>query len=289
MVSVKPRFLSTFLSVFGSLVLSVAVLTPCWASEEPSRWQFGLAIGAGIRTNPVMDNDDIPLLVLPQISYEGERFFIQNLDVGYAISQSEEQTLNLLLTPSYDQIFFNEWDAVNFIDQSNFASISGGAKDSPSLGVESRAIDKSRLHDRRMSALAGVEFSRRVLDLDIQLQALHEVTGNYDGNEIRLALMKAIPAGKHELKFTAGLNWQSQETNNYFYGLSEKDSSVAFTYRPTAGVSSLFRFDWSYQLSDKWSLKFFTSYRHLSHSISDSPLITENNVITAFAGGVYHF
>lgn len=294
MIIAKSRFHRTLFVFLGFLILNLGVIAKSWAADDESGWQFSIGLGLGVRTNPVMDNDDIPLIILPQFSYQGERFFIQNLDLGYSLFQNYKQQFNLLLTPSYDQIFFNEWDISNFVDRSSFATVAGGnniggAKDNPTLEETNRAIDKSRLHDRRMAALAGLEYSHTIYDLDFQLQVLQEATGYYDGNEVRFAISKSINAGKHDVKLTLGANWQNAATVNYFYGLPEQESTGNFSYQADAGLTTLLRFDWNYQLDEHWSLRVFTSYKHLSHSISDSPLVTTNNVITAFAGGVYHF
>ena len=286
MIIAKSRFYRQFLIILALLILNVSIAAESQADEDESRWQLSVALGLGVRTNPVMDNDDIPLIILPQFSYQGERFFIQNLDIGYSLFQNDTQQFSVLLTPSYDQIFFNEWDVSNFVDHASLSTI---AKDGPTIEQANRAIDKSRLHDRRMAALAGVEYSQNIYDLDLQLQVLQEVTGYYDGNEIRFAVSKSITTGKHDVKLTLGANWQSSATINYFYGLPERESAGNFAYEANGGLTSLLRFDWNYELDEHWGLRFFTSYRHLSHSISDSPLITRNNVITAFAGGVYHF
>ncbi len=289
MITAKSRFYRSLLIIIGLTILNMGVTALTWANENESGWQFSLGLGVGVRTNPVMDNDNIPLVVIPQVSYQGERFFIQNLDFGYSVFQNAHQQVNLLLTPSYDQIFFNEWDITNFVDRSSLAAVAGGAKDGPVLDQTNRAIDKSRLHERRMAALAGLEYSQNLSGLDIQVQVLREVTGYYDGTEARFALSKSINVDKHDVKLTLGANWQSAETLNYFYGLNARETPGQFAYEADSGLTSLIRFDWSYQLDDHWSLRFFTSYRHLSNSISESPLVTTNNVVTAFAGGVYHF
>ncbi len=293
MIIVKSRFHRTLSAFIGLLILNLSVIAQSWAADGESGWQFSVGLGLGVRTNPVMDNKDIPLIILPQVSYQGEHFFIQNLDLGYTLIENEKQQLNLLVTPSYDQIFFNEWDISNFIDNSSFATVAGGntlgAKDSPTLEETNRSINKSRLHDRHMAALVGVEYSHSIYDLDFQVQVLQEATGYYDGNEVRLAVSKSISTGKHNVKLTLGANWQNAATLNYFYGLPESESTGNFSYQANGGLTGLLRFDWNYQIDERWSLRFFTSYKHLSHSISDSPLVTTNNVITAFAGGVYHF
>jgi MipA family protein len=286
MMITKSRFHFKNFSFFALLILNLGIVTSSWAQETNSNWQFSVALGAGVRTNPVMDNKDIPLIVIPQLSYQGEHFFIQNLDFGYSFFQNDRQELSVLLTPSYDQVFFNEWDISNFVDHSSFANIT---KDGPTLEQNTRAIDKSKLHNRYMAGLAGIEYGQNIYDVDLQVQVLQEITGYYNGSEVRLALSKNISLGKSDVKLTFGTNWQSAASLNYFYGLKDFESMGQTSYSSSSGVSSLLRFDWSYHIDEHWSLRFFTSYRHLSHAISDSPLVTDNNVITAFAGGVYHF
>ena len=283
MISAKSRFYLIFFLITYLSLLNLRAQ----AADSDSQWQFSLGLGAGIRTNPVMDNDDIPLVVIPYASYQGERFFIQNLDFGYTLFENETQQFNLLITPSYDQVFFNKWDINNFIERSGLAL--GSSNDNPTVEHTNRVIDKRLLHKRRMAGLSGVEYSHSLYGLDVQLQLLAEASGYYHGNEARVAVSKAINLGKHDVKLTLGTNWQDAKTLNYFYGLPTQEALNHAPYDADAGFTSLLRFDWSYQLDDHWSLRFFTSYRHLSASISDSPLVTTNNVITAFAGGVYHF
>jgi MipA family protein len=283
MIIVKSHFYLTFLLITCFSLLN----SGAQAADSDSQWQISLGLGAGIRTNPVMDNKDIPLVIIPQVSYQGERFFIQNLDFGYTLFQNEIQQFNVLVTPSYDQVFFNKWDINNFIERSGLAMSS--SKDNPTVELTNRVIDKRLLHKRRMAGLAGVEYSHSLYGLDVQAQLLTEATGYYNGAEARIAVSKSINLGKHDVKLTIGTNWQDAKTLNYYYGLPLQEALSHAPYYAEAGFTSLLRFDWSYQLDEHWSLRFFTSYRHLSPAISGSPLVTTNKVTTAFAGGVYHF
>ena len=258
---------------------------PATVAEETSGWDVSVGLGAGVRTNPVMDNSNIPIFIVPQIHYHAKRFFIQNLDVGYTVYNSESQQLHVLVTPSYDQIFFNDWEATNFVVDQAFAS---SKNDIPTVEAENRSINKGNLRSRRMAALAGFEYNLELDSISIQLQGFHDVTDYYGGDEIRFAVTENIRSGKHTVKLTAGANWQSDKTLNYFYGVTLREVPDN-TYSPSSGVTTLLRFDWDYQLSEQWSLRLLTSYRHLSDQISRSPLITDDNIVTVFAGGVYHF
>ncbi|HET9395082.1 MAG TPA: hypothetical protein VFO36_03420, partial [Nitrospiraceae bacterium] len=44
-----------------------------------------VSLGLGKRTNPISGNSDIPLVVVPHVSYYGKRFFLENFEVGYTL------------------------------------------------------------------------------------------------------------------------------------------------------------------------------------------------------------
>ncbi len=84
MIIAKSRFYLTFLLIACFSLLN----SGAQAADSDSQWQLSLGLGAGVRTNPVMDNDDIPLVVIPQVSYQGERFFYSKFRLWlYAISE----------------------------------------------------------------------------------------------------------------------------------------------------------------------------------------------------------
>lgn len=305
--------------MLARLLLAISLLTSlplvaapdCDASSpactEVGKWQVKIGLGAGVRTNPVMNNDDIPLIVLPQISYSGERFFLQNLDVGFIVFEDDVQQLNLLLTPSYDQVFFKRWDANNFVLNAETISLDrdedrqvGGPQENPGdfgiplYGPNKNAlevpIDTDRLRKRRMAGLAGFEYHLEIGAIDLQAHALQEFTDYHRGQEVRLVLARHFHRGKHDLVISAGAIWQSAKVLNYYYGIEEGEGGTGdFYYKPGSDISSVVRMDWNYQINQRWSLTFTTSYRSLASRIRTSPIITEDRVITAFAGGVYHF
>ena len=52
-------------------------------------WDFSISIGAGVRTDPVVHESTVPLVVIPHIAYYGEHFFLDDLDVGYTFIDSD--------------------------------------------------------------------------------------------------------------------------------------------------------------------------------------------------------
>lgn len=295
------------LSIVAFIAMPVWPSAACDPSSEEcvelGRWQFSLGVGVGLRTNPLEDADDIPLVLLPMINYNGERFFIHNLDFGAILWETERQQLNLLLTPGYDQVFFNRWDPVNFIvDDSGFASAGGGiSKEEIELPVidtdvsgannfgDREQVNWRDLSERRMAGLGGIEYSLSGSWVDFQLQWLKDVTDIHHGEERRISLAKFWNTGSHSYGVSVGAIWQSEEIINYYFGVKPDEADVENQYEAGSGVSTLLRFDWNYKLSKSWDLRSVVSYRYLPSEISSSPLIKNNNVVTVFVGGVYHF
>lgn len=291
-------------------LLIPALLSPLLASAactsghqdcvEVGKWDISVGIGAGVRTNPVEDASDIPLVLVPQISYNGERFFIQNLDFGFMLWENEHHQFNLLATPSYDQVFFHRWSPSNFFldsnafisgskgrDEDKLPTIDQGDKDFVSPGFTD--MRQRQLRNRRMTGLAGLEYSINLGQFDLQAQYLTDFTGIHDGDEARVSVAKHWPAGRHHLVGSVGAVWQSREVTNYYYGVTYMEADDRGTFTTDAAVSAIARLDWNYQLTERWDLRLLASYRHLPSEIADSPLINDNKVITVFVGGVYHF
>jgi outer membrane protein len=76
-------------------------------------WNFSVSLGAGIRTNPLINGRDIPLVIIPQVSYYGSHFFLDNLDLGVTLVDSDANTLSLVASPGYDRVFFYRDDLQN--------------------------------------------------------------------------------------------------------------------------------------------------------------------------------
>lgn len=273
---------------------------------EQGKWQFSVGLGLGLRTNPLVGADDIPLVILPMVNYQGERFFIQNLDIGAILWENDNHQLNVLITPSYDQVFFNRWDPANFVvDGSGFATTgSGRGKDkdlnslpeidtgvsgSNNFGGEADTVNWRDVSERHMAGLGGLEYTWSTSILDLQLHWLKDITNIHRGEERRIALARHWKQGRHGFGVSAGALWQSEEVVNYYFGVSPEEADEDNQYLTGSAVSSLVRVDWNYELNSRWDLRALVSYRHLPSEISSSPLVNNNNVVTVFVGGVYHF
>ena len=259
----------------AAAVQPAAAQAPCKSPStdcvEVGDLEVSISVGYGVRTNPVAGRDDIPLFVLPQVSYYGKRFFLESLEPGVTLYESDAHTFNLIASPGFDRVFFNRKDLQNVIVP--LAAVAPGFN-GVTAGAQDVAFPVGR---RRTTYLAGPEWMFRHDKFIGQVSALYEVTGRHEGYEVRAAVSTPLIQRKQSLVVNAGLTWKSAETVNYYYGVPD-------LYRPDGALSPFIKFNYALPLSDRWTFIAFVHYEYLDGSIVDSPIVFDREVVTAFAG-----
>ncbi|WP_027330509.1 MipA/OmpV family protein [Marinimicrobium agarilyticum] len=278
-------------------------------------WEFQIAVGAGVRTNPIAAADDIPLVLIPQITYYGKRFFLDNLDLGYTLVDRPDWMLNALVTVGGDGLYFFEDSWGRFVLDGGLGTLESGFNKAPAAPGEGDAANDGdagfgpvedssdegpteaprqshlpKLRERNIAALAGVETSGQMGRFEWQLQALSDASNVHDGQELRFAVSTATQAREHHLGMSVGFNWKSAEVMEYYYGVTQGESGTGRpAYRPDSGTSPFVRLSWTRPAGEHWRWLGSVQYEHLSEAIRHSPLIDRKQVIQIFFGGVYHF
>ena len=256
-------------------------------------WNFSIALGGGVRTNPLASSASIPLVVIPQVSFYGKRFFLDDLDVGFTLADAGENTINLIASPGYDRVYFYRSDLQNFFvngvpETSSTVSPppQGGVGASPptgSVGV-THTTTTVRFPSRtpRVTYLAGPEWTFAHGGFSAELDLLHEITDQNEGNEIRAAIGERFTAAHGLLTVNAGITWNSAAIVNYYYG-------AANVYKGGAALDPFIKLGFAHPLGARWRFNSFVEYEHLAAAVADSPIVNQNHVTTVFAGFVYGF
>jgi len=257
--------------------LPVAAQTACTAPSPDCAvvgdFDLSLSFGYGTRTNPVTGRDDIPLYVIPQVSYYGKHFFLESLEPGVTLYESDANTFNLVATPGFDRVFFSSHDLQNIIVASTVAGDFSEALVPP----EDQSFP---VGSRHTTYLAGPEWLFRYHDFIGQLNALYEVTGRHKGYEVHGGISAPLLQSKHSLVVNAGWTWKSAEAVNYYYGVEN-------LYKPGSAFNPFIKLSYAVPLSERWTLTAFVHYEYLDDAIVDSPIVSDGEVITAFAGFKY--
>ncbi len=275
-----PTIAAALVTLLGHSALAQS---PCRAPSPDcvaiGEWDISLNMGYGERSNPILGNADIPLYLLPQISYYGERFFLENLEFGFTLLEGRSNTLNVIAAPGYDRVFFFSNDLQNIFVSGSTLS----ANAPPEIPLETaddpffELIEEYPIRGRHTTYLVGPEWLFRFGDFIGQLDALREVTGEHDGYEVRAAIAAPIVQSASSLVVSAGLTWKSSKLVRYYYGVDD-------LYEPGAALNPFIKLGFAHPLSERWTFSAFVHHERLDDAISDSPIVIENSVTTVFAG-----
>jgi outer membrane protein len=241
-------------------------------------WNFSVSLGAGVRTNPLVNGHDIPLAIVPQISYYGSHFFLDNLDLGVTLTDSDANTLSLVASPGYDRVFFYRYDLQNFF-VTGFTDAAVGERP---VSRETPGAIQFPARARRVTYLAGPEWTFKVEGVTGQLDVLHEITAQNHGNEVRAAVSVPLLEKGGSLALNLGATWESAAIVNYYYGEPN-------FYVGGSSLNPFVKFKYGRPLAGKWRLDAFVEYERLGGAIAYSPIVENHYVVTGFVGATYPF
>jgi len=255
-------------------------------------WNFSLEFGGGVRTNPLAGSDNIPLIVIPHISYYGKRFFLDDLDVGVTLFERDANTFNLVASPGYDRVYFYTADLQNIFISGLPTSGSSGSQAPAYSPVGTAGTTAERVAQtapyaeqfprraRQWTYLAGPEWTFKYESISGQLDLLHEITDKYHGNQIRAALGFPLIETHGVLTADAGMTWNSAAYVNYYYG----ESGI---YAGGSALDPFVKLGYGIPVSRKCRFNAFVEYEHLGRAIAASPIVAENHVVTIFVGFIF--
>jgi outer membrane protein len=256
----------SMLSVAGAaLILSVSQVS--LADEfSVSTGTRPITAGLGIlyKDKPYKDYDnDEKSSLVPVILYEGESFFVRGSSLGWKFI--DNKGLEFAAVGEY---------LADGYDHSDSDYLSGMKDRDPSFGVGAHVIWNPEA-------------------LGFKLAAVTDVTDNSDGSQVRGEVFYKYRTGDWMFKPSAGFVWQSENYNDYYYGVKESEA------RPSIGRTAYSaNDDFNYRLgavavyqqkTSPWMFAGGLRYDIFGNEIEDSSIVDEDNEMTAFIGVAYTF
>lgn len=251
------------------------------------QWQFSLALGGGVLTNPLHGGDNIPLIVIPYVHYYGEQFFIENNTLGYSFYQSDNVIVSAISQLNREKAFFSNWQPKHLLLPNFSESIA-------SMPQDDKQVSKNDIAKRKWAVDAGIQLNWFINDsLELKAQILGDLNNTYNGSNAHLSMLKQF-SFKHlkhtQFQLAVGANWQSDALADYYYGLDENDGVDFFNlYQAKSSINPYLSFGLNHQLNNSWRLKFSAKQEFLDSNITNSPLVKDNTITSAFIGVVYAF
>ncbi len=225
------------------------------------RGRVGIGPGVILRSSPYRGSDDIVTQPIPAITYNGER--LQLLGANLSFGLLGDGDVRLAATASYRVGVYEEDD--------------------------SRAL--RGLGDRDDTIMAGLALIWE-LPGGFRLRAgyEHDVLDEIGGGSARINARKSFQCGIARLTPEIGVNWLSSELSDNDFGVPQ---SKATAYRPAYKLddtwSAEFGLGTFVELSRDWRIVFNTSVEFLEEQVTDSPIVSDDYVINAFAALTYVF
>jgi outer membrane protein len=261
--------------------LLALVATPCLADdggEQPadSRWRLGAALGYGLRTNPLVQSDDIPIVVDLDIAWFGDHFFFDNGDFGITFADNELLTASVVTRFNSDRVFFGKTDT-------RFVTLDA-------VGMPLAQPVDFRPPDRDYAIELGIEMLSGGRWGALQLTAFHDVSGTHGGYELYADYSYGWRKQHLYIEPSFGVSYKSADLNNYYWGVTEDEAGVVvLPYQAGAGVNWHARLMLGYQLTRHWALSLVAEYERLNDEAAASPIVEEDEVLGWFAGVSYRF
>lgn len=255
-----------------TLIALLFVALPGVAQEEDeSRWRLGVAFGYGEKTNPLVQSDDIPIVVDLDIAWFGDRWFFDNGDIGLTLADNSALTASTVLRFNSDRVFFGATDT-------RFVNIDfAGAPLAEDVAFTPP--------DRDYAIELGLEV---LTDGDwgaLQLSAFHDVSGTHEGFELYADYSYGWRNQRLYIEPSFGASYKSDDLNNYYWGVTEEEAGVvAFPYEAASGLNWHARLMFGYQLTRHWGVSLVAQYERLNDEAAASPIVDDENMLGWFAG-----
>jgi MipA family protein len=253
------------------------------------RWRLGAALGYGERSNPLIQSDDIPVVIDLDIAYFGDRWFFDNGDLGLSLTDNRLLTANLVARLNSDRTFFGKTN----LKYVTFQQLAGGAlqplrdENTGQVVTQPQPLDPP---DRDYAIEAGIEALFGGDWGQGTLRAFHDVSGTHEGYEISADYSYRITRGRLSLAPVVGVSWKSAALSDYYWGVHEDEDSLTLqAYEARGGLGWEAGLRASYYLTRHIRIAASANYERLQHSVAQSPLVSRDHVFGYFAGVGWQF
>lgn len=270
---------------------------------QVDHWNFSVSVGAGVVTNPLQGGDNIPLIIIPSISYYGENLFFENNTLGYSFFDNDHFIVSAISQVNHEKSYFSRWHPENVFLESSSSNtaatvpdIDTGEQTDNGLTevIPEPVVNINDISSRDWAIDAGIQLNWFInQSTDMQFKILHDVNNIYNGFNGQLEFTRmlnfdALP--NTMLSFSLGVNWNSNALVDYYYGISkERDPDIKTKYEGEQSINPYFRIVMKHQLSENWQIKLHLKRVFLADGTKNSPLVKEDHITTVFAGVIYDF
>ncbi|MEW7311356.1 MipA/OmpV family protein [Buttiauxella gaviniae] len=245
---------------FKLLALSALMASSVSSAWAESPWSLGAA--ALVTPNPYKGDQD-RVYPIPMIGYEGDSFYFRGLNAGYYLWNDETDKLSV--TAYYSPLHFKPKDSDN---------------------KQMRHLDS-----RKSTLMAGLSYVHYTQYGFLRTVLAGDTLDNSNGITWDTAWLYRYTNGDWTFTPGIGVNWDSENQNEYYYGVSKKESrnSGMSSYDPESSWTPYVELSVNYKLNDSWNVYGMGRYVRLADEVTDSPMIDKEWTGVLLTGVTYSF
>lgn len=245
--------------------------------SAPDSWRISAAIGFGEAEYPINQKSSESIYLIPSIAYYGEKFFIENLSVGYSLIEDEQIVFDIAGRMNLDGLYF-------YKDNPDVFS-------SLSINTQFFRIDpEPKPIERSLSYLVGPALTFAHDKMEFSARYFQDISGVHNGYEAEFSIYNYTELGQWTFAFEILSTFKDKKLINYYYQITQEELAVFHEdYKPNDSAHNWsVLFSLKRPLTDK--LSYIANYKQtfLDQAINKSPTINKNNIAWYFMGIEYN-
>lgn len=260
---------------------------------QVGHWQFALGLGYGKYENPRASNRDTSLYFVPRIAYYGERFYLENAKMGYAIVETPSHALDFITDVNEDGVNFNDNSLIVAMVSKTVSRTDG---DFQHFNDSFYLLNNT--HPRRLSYMGGIEYSYSG-SFSAQFNFLQDISSTHNGIESKFELGHKWLIFGIQASLFYQVNYKTSELANYYYGLNDDDVIIKSDFgalyaegakhEMQAFFTQQLQLQLSYPISNHWALIGDFRRVNLGAEMRNSPWIERQWLSHFFVGVAWHY
>lgn len=257
---------------------------------ETNQWHLGLAIGIGVKTNPLQDGDNIPLVLLPDIAWYGENAYFDNGELGYQWQLQNQDSVSTFVSFNRERAFFSFWHISNILNPVEGNSFLVGEGPAISAAPEQREVSLDDISSRKWSLDGGLRWQHQLAIGTVSASIKTDVSGVHNGQQLDFTYRFNWQHNQWRFGLSPGISWKSQKLLDYYYGIGPEDNvGLEYLYQAEAGWQPQLEFNTIYPIAENWQLLLKLGYQWLNKGMYQSPLVKDKKVQSFFLGVTHQF
>jgi len=270
-----------------------STIVACSADDtciQKSSWHLGIAFGVGVKTNPLVDGDNIPLVILPDIAWYADKAYFDNGELGYQWLNQAHIAFESFIQFDQERAFFSFLHPANIL-----LPTSGVAPESPIISGEDIKSPQYNLSiddiaNRKWAINGGIRGHYFLSNGEWQLTFQQDISNVHKGQQVGIEYNHRWQWFDFRFGLRTGANWKSARLIDYYYGVSRRDTPFTELYfNGQSGWQPYMSINAQKPINENWSWLANIGYRRLPSSLTSSPLIEQNSIQKIFLGIAYRF